>query len=140
MFEKWFKPSLFSQPKEEPLRGSALVVSDDAEHAAQICDALRQQGCEAWYTTSADETCKHIENHQMPTVIICDFAHPQVDAKRVVQQVSFRFGRSKMPPVIIFRDRPDDEMAARDLNASHVLVKPVDPNLVYERINLFAVR
>lgn len=139
MFKNWFKPFV-TQDQEALMSGSALVVSDDAQHATYMCDYLKQKGWDAYYTTNADDTCQLIDQTDMPTVIVCDFVRPEVDAQLVLQKVRFRFGKSAMPPVIFFRDMPNDEQVARKVDASYVLLKPVDPANLWECVNLFMAR
>jgi len=122
MLKDWFS-FLRSQGTEGNC--SVLVVSDDAASAALIGSTLEQNNYRVGATASVAETLPLLDK-MLPDVLICDFEHPDVDGKQLVEAARTRLGKSSMPAVLFLRDSHEDEVFAHLLCVDDMLIKPFE--------------
>jgi DNA-binding response OmpR family regulator len=119
----------------EPIRCNALIVSDNQQYLSYLCGIFGGGGHEAYGSASTEDAIERLNNmDERPDVIILDFENPEENASEFLETVRIRLGKSTMPPVLFLRDTPEDEAAAHELFAADVLMKPVEPDVLLDRV------
>jgi DNA-binding response OmpR family regulator len=130
-----FKRLLGSDKKSDnPVDAVVLVMSDDPATESLVCEILTQAGCQAHCTSTLDGVLEILKEVEMPDLIIGDFTNPEVDGKEFLKRVQIRLGKSTLPPVMFLMDSKEDETVARDVGASEVVTKPLDPTDFINRV------
>ena len=122
MLKDWFQ---FLRSQSTEGGPSVLVVSDDADSAAQIGSALEQNNYRVGATATVAETLNLLDT-MLPDVLICDFEHPDIDGKHLVEAARTRLGKASMPAVLFLRDSQEDELFAHLLGVDDMLIKPLE--------------
>jgi DNA-binding response OmpR family regulator len=104
---------------------SVLVVSDDAEANAFVCQTLSENGYKTYPARSAANALETLKTVKTPDLIIGDFAHPEVDGVEFLTRARAHIGKSTLPPVLFLVDGKEDEVAARTVGAQELMAKPV---------------
>lgn len=123
MFKRFF--TLWGRKKVAP-SFSVLVVSDDAEANAFVCQTLRENGYETYAAGGAANALETLKTLKTPDLIIGDFAHPEVDGVDFLTRARTHVGKSTLPPVLFLVDGKEDEMAARTVGAQELMAKPLE--------------
>jgi DNA-binding response OmpR family regulator len=106
---------------------SVLVVSDDLITHSLIFETLSQNHYRVHATSSAAQALELLKGIDRPSLMIGDFAYPEVDGVDFLKRARIRLGNSTFPPILFLVDAKDDELAARTVGAQELLVKPIDP-------------
>jgi DNA-binding response OmpR family regulator len=127
---------LFGSDKKDSaaLDAVVLVMSDDPATESLICDILSTAGCQAYCTSTLEGVVSILNEVEMPDLIIGDFVNPEVDGKEFLKRVEIRLGKSTLPPVVFLMDSKEDETTARDVGATELVTKPLDPTDFITRI------
>lgn len=130
-----FKRLLGSDKKNNNiLDATVLVMSDDSGTETLVCEILSIAGCRAYCTSTLEGVVNILNEVQIPDLIIGDFVNPEVDGKEFLKRVEIRLGKSTLPPVVFLMDSKEDEVAARDVGATELITKPIDPTDFITRI------
>jgi DNA-binding response OmpR family regulator len=122
--------------KEKPAPLSVLHVDDDSALARYVVKLLEENGYVVHSAGSGEEALKLLDQITMPNVLIVDFKLPDINGKQFVEHVRVRFGRGKVPPVLLLTAAHDGEAAANRLQVEDYLPKPFDSEDLLEHIAL----
>ncbi len=126
-----FKRLLGSEKNKMP-DSVVLIVSDDADTSATVCETLSDQGYEVHAANTVEDAIKILDEIEIPDLMIGDFVNPEVDGKAFLTRAEIRIGKPDLPPVMFLMDAEDDETAAHDLGAHDLCQKPIDPEQFLE--------
>ncbi|WP_193754274.1 response regulator transcription factor [Microbulbifer sp. Q7] len=108
-----------------------LLLEDDTQLAELIVRFLTERHCEVTYAASGSDFMKAI-HHKDYDLIIADVVLPDASGFRLLEQF-----RSQLSCPLIFLSAlssVDDQVAGLRLGANDYLVKPVDPHLLWAKI------
>lgn len=110
---------------------SILVVDDDAQIRALLCDYLAEAGMSAQGVGDGDAMWRHLDEHQ-PDLIILDLMLPGTDGLSLCRSLVERLDI----PVIMLTARGDDLdiVGGLEAGADDYVVKPVEPRVLDARI------
>ncbi|WGL15555.1 response regulator transcription factor [Microbulbifer bruguierae] len=115
-----------------PSSGHRLLLLEDDEQLAQLIQRfLADRGCDVTYAANGNEFMKAI-HHREYDLIIADVVLPDASGFQLLEQF-----RSQLSCPLIFLSAlssVDDQVAGLRLGANDYLVKPVDPHLLWAKI------
>ncbi len=114
---------LLKRSKDEPQR-TVIVIGDNLAEATTLAELLRSVGYLAEVGFENSETTANLDENALPHAFIVDFATPQVDGKRFVEKARIRFGRNKVPPILMLMPTAEDEATANQMQVEDCLPKP----------------
>jgi DNA-binding response OmpR family regulator len=125
---------LLKRSKDEPQR-SVFVIGDDPNEATALADLLREAGYNVGIAVENEDSIVALEEEGLPHAFIVDFATPDVDARRFIEKARIRFGRSKVPPILMLMSAPDHETTANQIQVDDCLPKPFDQQSLLNHLN-----
>jgi DNA-binding response OmpR family regulator len=125
---------LLKRSKDEPQR-SVFVIGDNLSDATALADVLRAAGYNVGVAVENEDSIVALEEEGLPHAFIVDFATPDVDARRFVEKARIRFGRSKVPPILMLMATPDQEATANQMQVEDCLPKPYDQQSLLNHLN-----
>jgi two-component system, OmpR family, response regulator len=108
-----------------------LLLEDDAQLASLICRFLNQRTCEVTHASSGSAFMKAL-HHRDYDLILADVVLPDASGFRLLQQC-----RNQLNCPLIFLSALSavkDQVCGLELGACDYLVKPVDPELLWAKI------
>nr|WP_010131991.1 response regulator transcription factor [Microbulbifer agarilyticus] len=114
-----------------PSKYRILLLEDDKQLAALIVRFLAERQCDVTYAASGSDFMKAV-HHKEYDLIIADVVLPDASGFRLLEQF-----RSQLRCPLIFLSAlssVDDQVAGLRLGANDYLVKPVDPHLLWAKI------
>lgn len=112
-----------------------LLVDDD--HAAITLTAvtLRRLGCRTFLAGNGDKALETLEHQPSVNVIITDIDMPLMNGLELLCRIKDS-ARHKLIPVILYsgHDDPETIQKAADEGCALYLVKPVEPDFLFEQI------
>ncbi|WP_343614840.1 response regulator [Novosphingobium sp.] len=116
---------------------SILVVDDDAQIRALLCDYLAEAGMSAQGVGDGDAMWRHLDEHQ-PDLIILDLMLPGTDGLSLCRSLVERLDI----PVIMLTARGAliDRIVGLEMGADDYLAKPFDPRELLARIKVILRR
>ncbi len=114
---------LLKRSKDAPQR-SVFVVSDNLSEATALAELLRGAGYDVGVAVQSEDSIVALEADGLPHAFIVDFATPDIDGRRFVEKARIRFGRSKLPPILLLMPAAEDEIAANQMQVEDCLPKP----------------
>jgi len=125
---------LLKRSKDEPQR-SVYVIGDNLSDATALADLLRSEGYNVGVAVENEDSIVALEEEGLPHAFIVDFATPDVDARRFVEKARIRFGRSKVPPILMLMSAADHEATANQMQVEDCLPKPYDQESLLSHLN-----
>ena len=120
MFEGLWKKS-----KDEP-QHTVVVIGDDPANANAIAQLLQSAGYIVEVAYENGEIKARLDEEQLPHAFIVYFMAPEIDGKRFVENARIRYGRSKVPPILMLMPTVEDEITANQMQVEDCLPKPFD--------------
>ncbi|WP_295802412.1 response regulator transcription factor [uncultured Microbulbifer sp.] len=108
-----------------------LLLEDDAELASLICRYLEQRGCEVTHTDSGASFMKAL-HHREYDLILSDIILPDASGFQLLEHY-----RNQLKCPLIFLSALSsvrDQVNGLELGACDFLVKPIDPELLWAKI------
>ncbi len=106
-----------------------LVVDDEPGIGKVLRIRLGLSGYEVTTTTSGAEAIELVRT-QEPDVVLLDIVMPDVNGFEVLDRVR----KFSQVPVIVFTGRSEIAQFALNLGANDTIIKPLDPDLLEEKI------
>ena len=117
-----------------PKKICLLLVEDEEEFASMVKARLEGNGYEV---LTAGDGARGLElaKQKKPDLILLDQLMPVMDGYTTLSKLK-EFPGTRAIPVIIFsaKAQPEDLRRARELGACDYIVKPFEPNALFERI------
>ncbi|MBB98144.1 MAG: two-component system response regulator [Rhodobacteraceae bacterium] len=108
-----------------------LVVEDDADIRALLCDTLATYGFRASGFATA-EAALHEIARQMPAAVILDLGLPDMDGMEAINRIR---ARGSVPILVLSaRAHASDRIMGLEFGADDYVVKPFDPREIVARI------
>lgn len=113
-----------------------LLVDDEEEFVSSISDLLDLRDLRSYSAMSGEEALRFVKS-SIPDIIILDLRMPGLDGMEVLRRVKQHF---PMIQVIILTGHGNDleEVEARGIGAFDYLKKPIDIDVLVERIKAAA--
>jgi len=107
------------------IKGSILVVDDDADYGTYLCQILRTAGYAVDAITTGDQLFTRLGSQPLPSLILLDVLMPECDGIEVIARMK---GGGVNIPVIMLSGlgQVRTVVQAMKLGASDFLIKPVD--------------
>ncbi len=116
---------------------SVVVVEDDLPISRAIAELLTDEGYVVNTAGTAEEALKLLESIPMPDAFVVDYMLPDMNGSQFIESIRVRFGRSKLPPVLMLTASKEGESIANTLQLEDYLPKPFDnDNLLNHVANL----
>lgn len=108
-----------------------LVVEDDADIRALVCDTLATYGFRASGFATADAALQQLAR-QMPAAVILDLGLPDMDGMEAINRIR---ARGSVPILVLSaRAHASDRIMGLEFGADDYVVKPFDPREIVARI------
>jgi len=125
--------------------GYVLIVDDDADFAGAICTVLQEHGHDAAVETLSERAISRIEDRR-PDVVILDVMFPENDTAgfEIARSIRRKFGDLPVLMLTAVNQSFPLGFSNQDLDptwlpAIEFLEKPVDLNLLYEKVSALLV-
>ena len=117
---------------QRPVR--VLVIDDEPDTVVSLVTLLRSEGYEAKGANSGETAMRDLDSFD-PDAVIVDIAMPGMTGWDVAREIRKMRGRRLTRPTLIavsgtYVKKPD-EMLARAAGFNYFLVKPCDPNFLF---------
>ncbi len=116
------------------VRGTALIVDDDAINLRLLSRMLREEGFATLAARSGEEAVRHFERER-PDIVFMDVIMPNMSGIETTRRIKALAGDQLVP--VIFLAALDDDDAMMDCiraGGDDYLVKPLNPTLLKARI------
>jgi two-component system chemotaxis response regulator CheY len=123
-------------PVRQPA-GAILIVDDNFVTRESLCELLEAVGYRVVGAADGLEGLRRLRDGPIPDLVLVDLAMPKMNGW------VFRLQQQQEPdlasvPTVVFSGIHDAESAASWLNADDYMVKPIDPERLFEIVRRFS--
>jgi len=118
-------------------KGKILIIEDEKILVDVLSKKIENEGYEVISAEDGKEGLDKIEK-DVPDLILLDIVMPRMDGYEVLSELHNKFGKDKMPPVIIISNsgQPVEIEKAKDLGAKDFIIKAqFTPEEVLNKVN-----
>jgi CheY-like chemotaxis protein len=114
-----------------------LLVDDNRANLVALVNLLKKVDCKVVMATSGQEALQLIEENDFALMLL-DIRMPEMDGYEVAKRIRHNQTTKDLPIIFVTADR-DPQPLDRFFAAGVVgnLYKPVDPNILLRKVNLF---
>jgi len=111
-----------------------LVVEDNSENASYIKALLDKTDCTYSICYSGEETTAELNKLKKLDLVLLDWLLPDIKGDEIANQIKSRFSNT---PIIVVTALAliDDKMEILEKNVDDYLAKPIDRNILMDKIN-----
>jgi len=113
-----------------------LVVDDDAEVRAALAAFLEANGHSVAQAANGEEALGYLQHHEAPWLILLDLVMPVMGGVEFMEKTQSLSGVTSIPVVVLTASR-DPWTPLRDSPPASVLRKPIEPQILLDRVNQF---
>lgn len=121
---------------------SILVIDDDNDVRQLVCDYLQQAGFFVCQAENGNQGLAHLQAQPLPDLIVTDILMPEREGLETIIAVRRTYPKMKLIAISgsYSRHKSSFLSIAKKLGADVVLPKPVDLDLLLEKVNLLLGR
>ena len=127
-----------ASPDHEADRNSVLLVDDDAELAAMVCELLRREGLRATHAATGAQGLALLQS-MAPDVLVLDVMLPDTNGLDLCRRLRAQ-GTDVPIMMLTARGDPIDRVLGLELGADDYLGKPFEPRELVARVRALARR
>jgi len=114
-----------------------LLVDDEVELVSTLAERLSIRGFDVKWTTSSDEALKQVESESF-NVAVLDLKMPKICGLKLKEELHKKHPQMKFIFLTGYGSEEDFKVISDQIGAEFYLVKPVDIDILIEKINLIA--
>jgi type II secretory ATPase GspE/PulE/Tfp pilus assembly ATPase PilB-like protein/CheY-like chemotaxis protein len=130
-------PRSSSSTQSAPAGLRVLIADDDASARQELRRGLEREGFRVLEVADGQAALEYIQRLK-PALALIELALPKLDGLGLLRAVGAETGLETTMIILTAQDDPDLAVWAMELGAADVLVKPVEPRLLAQRLKTLA--
>jgi DNA-binding response OmpR family regulator len=111
-----------------------LLVDDEVELVSALSERLSLRGIDADWTSSADEVFSMVENKRYDLAVL-DLKMPKINGLELMRRLRDRFPEMKFIFLTGHASEKDFRACTSEPEVTHYLIKPLDVEVLVEKMN-----